>query len=82
MGLKSLNFQNIPIIWGLNQKNARKNTFGIYEKTRKYTYTMGVFSIFDFYKYENTKSIFLFIEIFTVVKGEMLLTFHLILDVY
>ena len=43
---------------------------------------MGVFSIFDFYKYENTKSIFLFIEIFTVVKGEMLLTFHLILDVY
>jgi hypothetical protein len=49
-----------------------KNTFGIYEKTRKYTYTMGVFSIFDFYKYENTKSIFLFIEIFTVVKGEIL----------
>jgi len=33
---------------------------------------MGVFSIFDFYKYENTKSIFLFIEIFTVVKGEIL----------
>jgi hypothetical protein len=69
-------------IQAVYQKMPEKNTFGIYEKTRKYTYTMGVFSIFDFYKYENTKSIFLFIEIFTVVKGEMLLTFHLILDVY